>query len=477
MNEKINLQDLINLLQRQPNMEQTDADAFVRAFWETIEEGLLSDGIVKVKGLGTFKLVGVESRESINVNTGERFEIRQHSKITFMADSSMRNIINKPFAHFESVILNEETVFDDIEENIIGEPDSDTQQSSNSTDEALSEADTEVLLVSECESSNSVISEKTESVPSDSAHPEIVRTENDEVHGGGNGAFLQEPTISTKSVDSTKVSVSIEDSENMSMSEFQQSSDSEQTSSAEDITPLDKLENEMAGDKSEECIYEDKADVSIHSQMSNECVMHSAKQTSRKALLFAVIALLFFVIFGYSVLHYNKYGKSNHEGQEKSELVDNLVAEKESKEEFAVLADMTNNEVAFSSVSEDDRQGASVGSSDEKSVSDVKEKNLGSDKIRPDENKQGSVTTQRVLTTRVKGQETLADTVEYEIVGVLGQEKIRPGDTLAKFAFKYYGNRRLWQYIALYNKSVVKNPNNVPIGTVLEIPQLELKQR
>lgn len=79
-----------------------------------IEESLEKDKYVKIRGLGTFKLINVESRESININTGERFEILGHAKISFTPETLLKEAINKPFAHFESVLLNDNVVFDDM---------------------------------------------------------------------------------------------------------------------------------------------------------------------------------------------------------------------------------------------------------------------------------------------------------------------------------------------------------------------------
>lgn len=68
---------------------------------------------MKVKGLGAFKLIDVESRESVNVNTGERFEIQGHTKVSFTPEPALKDLINKPFSHFETVVLNDNTVLED----------------------------------------------------------------------------------------------------------------------------------------------------------------------------------------------------------------------------------------------------------------------------------------------------------------------------------------------------------------------------
>ena len=107
MNEKITLQDLVNLLCEKQGINPKDAELFVRSMFELIEEALAKDKYVKIKGLGTFKLTEVESRESVHINTGERIEIQGHTKISFTPDTTMKDLINKPFAHFEPVVLND----------------------------------------------------------------------------------------------------------------------------------------------------------------------------------------------------------------------------------------------------------------------------------------------------------------------------------------------------------------------------------
>ena len=137
MNEKITLQDLVELLSEKSGMTKKNADAFLRAMFDLIEEALTNEKYVKVKGLGTFKLTEVDSRESMNVNTGERIEIQGNTKISFTPDTTMKELINKPFSHFETVVLNDgveledtpvdddsklEEIVDEKVENIIEQP-------------------------------------------------------------------------------------------------------------------------------------------------------------------------------------------------------------------------------------------------------------------------------------------------------------------------------------------------------------------
>ena len=113
MNEKINLQDLVNLFCEKQGLNKKEVELFLKTMFDLIEEALATEKYVKIKGFGTFKLTEVNSRESVDVNTGERIEIQGHSKVTFTPDTTMKDLINKPFSHFETVILNEGVELED----------------------------------------------------------------------------------------------------------------------------------------------------------------------------------------------------------------------------------------------------------------------------------------------------------------------------------------------------------------------------
>ena len=108
MDKKINLTQLADLLSQAGGMSKSASEQFVKNFFDIISQSVLSDGLVKVKGLGTFKLLQMEDRESVNVNTGERFTIEGHQKISFTPDADLKESINKPFAAFETVEITPE---------------------------------------------------------------------------------------------------------------------------------------------------------------------------------------------------------------------------------------------------------------------------------------------------------------------------------------------------------------------------------
>lgn len=112
---KTSIQRIAEAVASKHNCTQKEAEDFVQALFKAINEGLDTDKVVKLKGLGTFKVVGVKPRESVNVNTGERVVISGHDKVSFTPDAAMKDLVNKPFAQFETVVLNDGVDFEAID--------------------------------------------------------------------------------------------------------------------------------------------------------------------------------------------------------------------------------------------------------------------------------------------------------------------------------------------------------------------------
>ena len=121
---KIFMAELADMLAQKAGISKREAQQFLTDFVETIQDGVNNDKLVKIKGLGTFKVIDVDARESVNVNTGERVTIDSHQKLTFTPDAAMKELVNKPFSQFETVVLNDGVEFDDepeVEEPTIAE--------------------------------------------------------------------------------------------------------------------------------------------------------------------------------------------------------------------------------------------------------------------------------------------------------------------------------------------------------------------
>lgn len=107
---KVTLQMLSEMMASNSGRSKSAAEAFVRTFFAVLKDALQRDNIVKIKGFGTFKLVVVSARESVNVNTGERVSIAGYNKITFTPDKSLKDRINRPFAQFDTMVIDEEDI-------------------------------------------------------------------------------------------------------------------------------------------------------------------------------------------------------------------------------------------------------------------------------------------------------------------------------------------------------------------------------
>lgn len=131
MDKKINLSQLADLLSQAGGISKTASEQFIKNFFDIISQSVLSDGFVKVKGLGTFKLLQMEDRESVNVNTGERFTIEGHQKISFIPDPELKESINKPFAAFETIEITSEQADTLVSMNTVSQSEEESDESSD----------------------------------------------------------------------------------------------------------------------------------------------------------------------------------------------------------------------------------------------------------------------------------------------------------------------------------------------------------
>ena len=313
MNDQFTLHELIGLLSQRNQMKQADAEAFVQTFFALIKETLVTDKYVKVKGLGTFKLI--DARESIEANADESVGMQAHLQISFTPDASMRDAVNKPFNHFETILLNESTHYDDIPE------------------EVSSQA---------CQAANDM----TESVKTDVPAREEIATE--EKQPANEGTILK---------------------------------DNPHRSGAYLRLPW--------------------------------CVIASV--------------LLAGILIGGG----NAWGLLSGRRYIPESVIQILTEEKEEAEHTDT---------------------ASVVVSSDTFRLPAKDKNKA------------------VLPI------VLSDAVRYDIQGTLATHTLRRGESLARLAERYYGNRNLWTYLARYNRNNIKDANDIPVGTLIHIPKLVPKE-
>lgn len=389
MNDKITLQDLINLLVQKQNIARKDAEAFVKAMFNLIEEVLESERYVKVKGLGVFKLTEVESRKSVNVNTGERFEIQGHSKISFTPDSVVRDLINKPFSHFETVALNEGLIFDDTFEC--------REVDSNEMDEEVENSETFIAF------------EEMENLPGK------VEDEKKE--------------LELNKIISSSAEARTEVSQKITVADLQKRTDEIAIVSPYNVPIDEKLEYGKKL-KSEET-------------RENGIKLNKADTKLRKGWYVIFILLCICVLVGYKLYNVN-------EVEPVLKILDNRVIDPEPSLQPIPSKSLERDTLIFDTIRSMKGDNVSIG----------KEFVGNNDSVRR---------------KTVLPMETLSAQVEYNIVGVLQNHTISGGETLRKISLRYYGSKELFTYIVQYNSDIIKNPNNVPIGTVIKIPKLKQK--
>ena len=141
---KLTIQEIAKVLVEKSGLQQRDANQFATEMFAVILQRLQEGDQVKVKGLGTFKIISVEARESISVRTGERVVIEGHDKVSFTPDNMMKELVNKPFSQFETVVLNDGVAFSDMEEQPEEEPVETIETPIETPAETLVETPTEI---------------------------------------------------------------------------------------------------------------------------------------------------------------------------------------------------------------------------------------------------------------------------------------------------------------------------------------------
>lgn len=470
MNERLYLQNFVDLLSEKHGMNKKDAEKFVKEFFLLIEEALERDRSVKIKGLGTFKLVEVESRESVKVNTGERFQIEGYTKVSFVPDTSLRDIINKPFAHFETVVLNENTILEDTP---IAE--SDDEDVIEETVLLKEEEGEEEMVMAEGEGNPSVESVRYVDLSSETvalAEEETSLTE--EVNG--------REEISSEETKADEVPVGKMLMEETSVQEMP---------TVESALPVESIEKDVFSNDIEEGVVvlmnrpsepvREKADT-VDSSQPTESKLSAEEIIARELATSTPVSA--------HERQIKKHSKSKHKKGEKSPvpyLIAIIVivlllcggallfiyypdlfesADRIEKLEKPVNAVKPVPVVAIpqDTIIEKDTVGEVV------SPPTVKEEPV----VVPEPKKEVEVVKKEDKSV-TKPVPFNPDSVNYIITGTKATYTIKEGETLTRVALRFYGTKALWPYIVKYNPDIIKNPNHVPYGTTIKIPELVKK--
>lgn len=522
---KITLTNIAEELALKSGISKDAADNFMRAIVDTIEKGLHDDNIVKIKGLGTFKLMEVSDRGSIDVNTGERITIKGYTKVTFTPDSAMKEFINRPFAHFEPTELNEG--FQD-EELIVdeGQAAANTEELEEATSTPLpANADSDVNtdnIQEAAPQSEELQSEepKAEETAEETAEEiEVVDTDIQD-------APAQEKVAESENVDSTEMEAaenidsiehdecteSIEVVEDVEPSEVVATDNTEEAEAMEEVaadvqTTGQEQTTESAGETSSDLQPENGANpdvVSDNMDMTEEKegavtttrtsktekeTKTEEKKTEEKrpekpksrrgcrvaGCLFGIVFILTAIVAGYfAVVPTNEKEKLN--GQSDITVNPHLEKDLDKNWEDETLHAGNNSTDALPSHNEPKEETAenqeASGSDDvvesEKAEQKATTAAAPATVATPDSYSPLQITAS--LAAKSIKDITVADTTDYTIGSTLTKHELKSGETIIQLARKYYGDKRLWPYIVKYNN--IADFNKVSVGMIIEIPVL-----
>ena len=439
MSRKILPAELVEIIARNEGITKKKSEAFIRAFFEVIEEGLRTDSFVKIKGFGTFKLVNVSERESVNISTGERFQISGHTKVSFLPDTAFKDLINRPFSHFETILI----------------PDSTTQEELDAISEAPTEELEEATEVVEAisESVSTTISSVTlESDTDTQVSPNIVQTSEE------NNVEETPIHLEEKEAESTEESL-IEDVKSETLQSLEATLEATEVT---EISPNNTMTQTPVEDTAtipqqplEETVptTECKQQLPISSPPidSTENEMNytdnNNKSGKSRTLMWGLLWIISLIIAYLAGYHRIIPLDADFHNEEVTEVNVASVSTDTHQVATDTLATATDTLTTSSPIN------LLPAGADTLSVI------RGIDKATAEKLAQGQ--------PQVK-------VGSFLIIGTFRKHTMRSGDTLFKLARSVYGHKDYVKYIILYNQ--FPDPNNVYIGTEILLPQLVEKE-
>lgn len=465
MNNKLTIQELATLLSVKSGKDVYETERFIREFITVVSEGLFSDKMVKVKGLGTFKIVLVEDRESIHVNTGERILIPAHYKCSFLPDNELKELVNRPFSIFETTEIGDAASFQDMEmadDSDEDDVDSDLESDANEDGEDLSLPKSSVT---ESRINGLLDKEMTEELADPEDLPEIHSPEealtvdkqpNGQIDTVDSPVSDDSPEEVSKPYNEETIemenpkeedTIEVEDSINMVETLSEEIDESPEAdlasevvdtipdSQANELTPeiesssqVDSLDKEKEQTENREEIIRAKL-ASLSAKDPVAFVAPEAKPKKRRKHGHTATKTFFYIIVGGLLVTASVALFFYFQSLEVRNAVPIMIE--------SVSAIPTETPAPTDSVFD---ESDSIPSNEKDSVPEVVSE------------PQGTMQTEQVKTKYM-------DTVV-----------IQTGDRLTLISLKYYGHKIFWVYLYLANKESIPNPNSVAIGTQIHIP-------
>lgn len=438
MNNKVTFPELVEQVAQYANTSKRMSELFLKELFATISQSLIDGESVKVKGIGTFKLTEVSPRKSVDVNTGEEIEIPGHKKLSFAPDKDMAEAINQPFMHFETEILDDDVTDDQLAAIDAGVP-----------TEALAEAapaeeETDDTTATEPPAAEAPVAAEEEVVmppvfvaPVEEPESEEAETEaeapvepSEEVPAGEEA--LAEVPVQEPADEPEEEAVSEEEAEPEPVTEVEPSAVAEPEDEAEDA------EVEGEPDAESEMVSEELADERVGQEIDKRRI---TRRSLLEGFVVGVVTTLIVTLFAYRLYLMKGYEATP---ADEEPFVEHVATDSVPASEQALAENSTEADA--------DKQKAD----EEQKKTEEDKKKAEEEKKKAEEEKQKA--------------EAAKPTTANVAVGTT--DTIKPGTNLYRMSRKHYGSDKFWVYIYEENKAKYPNPNTIPVGAVLHIPQL-----
>ena len=417
MNNRLSIQDLALILSEQTGKSTEEALRFLQEFIAVVSEGVYNDKLVKVKGLGTFKIIRVEERASVSVNSGERFVIPSHYKFTFTPDKELKELVNKPFSLFDTVELNEEVDFSDV----------DVSAETSGAEDAADDSSEEILpdgIPEQAIEAPQTPEPEVEAEPELKAEAETTPQEEAKAESESEVETETTPEPEVEAEPELKAEAETTPQEE-AKAESEAEAETETTPEPEvEAEPEPKAEAETT--PQEEAQAEPKQAEPESSVSGYKEYRRKRRRSASRKLLFPIACLFVVIVLGivYIVC-----------------LSGRTTVNKNWEPPMAEVGNPTPE------------AGMNPVPADSTGVTPPDSASLAADSV--------------VAEPPVVEENQPEETPKSDILALV---TIKAGDRLASFAKQYYGHKFFWVYIYQYNQDIISDPNNIPIGTELRIP-------
>ena len=420
MNNKVTFPELVEQVAQYANTSKRMSELFLKELFATISQSLIDGESVKVKGIGTFKLTEVSPRKSVDVNTGEEIEIPGHKKLSFAPDKDMAEAINQPFMHFETEILDDDVTDDQLAAIDAGEPTEAPAEAVPVEEEAAATAATEAPAAEA-----PVAAEEEVVMPPVFVAP-VEEPESEEAETEAEAPV--EPSEEVPAEEEAPAEVPVqepadepeEEAEPEPVTEVEPSAVAEPEDEAEDAEAEGEPEAEAEG----EMVSEELADERVGQEIDKRRI---TRRSLLEGFVVGVVTTLIVTLFAYRLY-----------------LMKGYEATPADEEPFT-------EHVSTDSVA-------------------ATEQALAENSTEADADKQKAAEEQKKADEEKKKAEAAKPTTANVAAGTT--DTIKPGTNLYRMSRKHYGSDKFWVYIYEENKAKYPNPNTIPVGAVLHIPQL-----